>query len=315
MPQLVPSLAEAFPFAPATPLLQVPHPVHFPRYAQYLLDFNFAQLITLPGHPMLLYPWHPDYTALPNILIAALRSFHHPCPDTATLIFLLYIWASPDAQQLLCQDPRLSGGNWGSFCDLLADAFPAAIPFPARHVPAMLQIIPELFARHHLTPANKATLVCRIRETLRIGGALTTIPIILGAPLGDGVLPNAPLAILREGPIALENAVIYSDAASELSHNAIIQVLRLFDERGDDDIRDCAANVIAIILQAQQYSLSAITATQDIEEHLAELRESIEHHPYLNNVPQQDAADRANPPPHTAAPIHDPPMIDLTTED
>ncbi|KAL5501134.1 hypothetical protein ACEPAH_9521 [Sanghuangporus vaninii] len=315
MPQPFPNLAEAFPFAPAIPLLQVPHLVHFPGHAQHLLNLNFAQLVTTPGHPMLLYPWNPEYTAIPHILIVALRSLQHPCPYTTTLIFLLYIWATPDTQQLLSQDPRLAGDNWKMFCDLLADAFPTAMLCPARHVTALLQVIPDLCNTHHLTPADKATLVCCIRETLRVGGALTAIPVILGAPLGDAVLPNTPIAILREGPISLENAIIYSDAASELAHNAIIQVLRLFDERGDDDIRDCAANIITILLQSQHYSLAVIAMAQDIEDNLAELRETIQRHPHFPNLPQPIVANAVNPTPDAAEPHQQSPMIDLTTED
>ncbi|KAL5521265.1 hypothetical protein ACEPAG_9188 [Sanghuangporus baumii] len=99
------SLAEAFPAAPALPLLQVPHPVHFPGHAHQLTHFNFAQLVTIADHPIFLQPWHPDHVATPHVLIGALRSLQHPSADTATLIFLLYIWSTPDVQHLLSQDP------------------------------------------------------------------------------------------------------------------------------------------------------------------------------------------------------------------
>ncbi|KAL5486249.1 hypothetical protein ACEPAI_7294 [Sanghuangporus weigelae] len=312
MPQPNINLAEAFPAAPALPLLQVPHPVHFAGNALPLVNFNFAQLVTSPDHPMHLHPWHPDQVAIPHVLIGALRSLQHPSADTATLIFLLYIWSTPDVQQLLSQDPRLAANDWKSFCDLLADAFPAATRIPANHTSGILQIVPYMLNKFQLTPADKARLVCRVRESLRIGGVLTISPVTLDAPLHEGVDPHAPLAILREGPIAIENAVIYSDAAWELSQNAMLQVLRLFEERGDDDLRDCAANIITTLLKVQHYSLSAIRAVQDVEDNLLELRQTIENQ--TADLPiQPDTA------PFTAAAAlratyteQHPPMIDLT---
>ncbi|KAL5514791.1 hypothetical protein ACEPAG_2107 [Sanghuangporus baumii] len=129
--------------------------------------------------------------------------------------------------------------------------------------------------KFHLTPANKATLVCHVRETLRIGSVLTADPVTIGVPRLESADPHAPLAILRNGPVAIENAVIYSDAAWDLSQSAMLQVLRLFDERGNDDLHDCAANIITTLLKIQHYSLSAIWAVQDVEDNLTELRETI----------------------------------------
>ncbi|KAL5521264.1 hypothetical protein ACEPAG_9187 [Sanghuangporus baumii] len=185
---------------------------------------------------------------------------------------------------------------------------------PANHTSGILQIIPYMLNKFHLTPADKATLVCHVRETLHIGGVLTADPVTIGAPRLVSADPHAPFAILRNGPVAIENAVIYSDAAWDLSQSAMLQVLRLFDERGDDDLRDCAANIITTLLKIQHYSLSAIWAVQDVEDNLTELRKTI----------ADRFADPAAPPdglpvdvaavPHAAHTEQHSPIIDLTID-
>lgn len=272
MAQHVRSLLDVFPLAPTLPILSPPHPVHFPGFAEVLTAAPFAAFVTAPRRLMHIAPWHPTQNSLPEILSAILQSLQHPCPQNEILLLVAYIWLTPAAQVLVAQDRRLGHRTWAAFCEIISDAYPERPVMHPAQLHAVLNVLSAFFEGTPHTPLQKSRTVCRFREAFRIAGALNPVPIQHGEPMEIAAAPNAEQALLREGPRIAERIFWLTEATWDSSLNAIIQVFRLFDHPADEDIHDCAANVITLLLQAQRFAGRVTHHTQELEELLQNAR-------------------------------------------
>lgn len=233
MPEEPQSLLERISLRPLPSVIPQDRDVNFSHYASDLptppLYFLTPAAVSVATHPGYKSPfvWSiPEHDMLHVFmsLTFALARLDHP---DSTLIFLFYIWADNETQALLARDPRFHRANWGTFCDIIRDAFPALGRTPPVVTMDLLVLFDSLIQRPNIATFNKRRITRRFALLFNISAQTDFLPVIQPPSSGEHPHQGSSVPLLRGGPTLVESVSNHAASLTAITFNLIVRLTNL----------------------------------------------------------------------------------------